>query len=143
MEKIVIWAPLMFGAMIGWLSVYFIRKYKKYNTNVLWKTAGMFLAGVGLDSLGFIISSEYGVCCILCYMLGCAIGFFAHWFFQFIISIISGNGRKSLQDYDLLSSCNLMEEERLKMMEDVKKEEDKDKDGDQATPSEDTLPKES
>lgn len=130
MDKIIIWAPLMFGAMIGWLSVYFIRKYKKYDTTVLWKTAGMFLAGVGLDSLGFIISSEYGVCCILYYMLGCAIGFFAHWLFQFIISIISGNGRKSLQDYDLLSSCNLTEEERLKMMGDMQKEEDDDEDKD-------------
>lgn len=143
MERIIIWAPLMFGAMIGWLSVYFIRKYKKYDTTVLWKTAGMFLTGVGLDSLGFVISSEYGVSCILCYMLGCAIGFFAHWLFQFIISIISGNGRKSLQDYDLLSSCNLTEEERLKMIEDMQKQEDEDKDRDQATSSEDTFPKES
>ena len=76
-------------------------------------------------------------------MLGCAIGFFAHWLFQFIISIISGNGRKSLQDYDILSSCNLTEEERLKIIEDMKKEEDENKDKDQATPSEDTFPKES
>lgn len=137
MEKIIIWAPLMFGAMIGWLSVYFIRKYKKYDTTVLWKTAGMFLAGVGLDSLGFVISSEYGVSCILCYMLGCAIGFFAHWFFQFVISIISSKGRKSLQDYDLLSSCNLTDEERLKMMEEMAKANDKE----QSTSSENAIPK--
>lgn len=137
MDKIIIWAPLMFGAMIGWLSVYFIRKYKKYDTTVLWKTAGMFLAGVGLDSLGFLISSEYGVSCILCYMLGCAIGFFAHWFFQFVISIISRKGRKSLQDYDLLSSCNLTDEERLKMMEEMAKANDKE----QSTSSENAIPK--
>lgn len=119
MDNIVIWAPLAFGAMIGWLSVYFIRKYKKYDSEILWKTAGVFLAGVGLDSLGFIISSESGVICILYYMLGCSIGFFAHWIYQFIISIISREGRKSLMDYSLLSSCNLSEEEELKLMDEI------------------------
>lgn len=119
MDKIIIWAPLTFGAMIGWLSVYFIRKYKKYDSKILWKTAGVFLAGVGLDSLGFIISSESGVICILYYMLGCSIGFFAHWIYQFIISIISREGRKSLMDYSLLSSCNLSEEEELKLMDEI------------------------
>ena len=122
MDNIIIWAPLVFGAMIGWLSVYFIRKYKEYDAKILWKTAGVFLAGVGLDSLGFIISSESGVICILYYMIGCSIGFFAHWLYQFIISFISRKGRISLKDYSLLSSCNLSEEEELKMMEKMAKE---------------------
>lgn len=122
MDNIIIWAPLVFGAMIGWLSVYFIRKYKEYDAKILWKTAGVFLAGVGLDSLGFIISSESGVICILYYMIGCSIGFFAHWLYQFIISFISRKGRISLKDYFLLSSCNLSEEEELKMMEKMAKE---------------------
>lgn len=122
MDKIIIWAPLAFGAMVGWLSVYFIRKYKKYDSKTLWKTAGVFLAGVGLDSLGFIISSESGVICILYYMLGCSIGFFAHWIYQFVISFISRKGRVSQKDYSLLSSCNLSEEEELNLMENMAKE---------------------
>lgn len=107
--------------MIGWLSVYFIRKYKNHDTAVLWKTAGVFLGGVGLDSIGFVLGTEYGVYCILYYLLGCSIGFFAHWLYQFIISIVSGEGRKSLIDYSLLSSCNLTEEEELKLMEEMTK----------------------
>lgn len=120
MEKIEIWAPLMFGAMIGWLSVYFIRKYKKHDSSALLKTAGMFLTGVGLDSLGFIISLKSGVYCILYYMFGCSIGFFVHWIYQFIISLITRKDL-SLKNYLLLSSCNLSEEEELRLMEEMGK----------------------
>ena len=119
MDNIVIWAPLAFGAMIGWLSVYFIRKYKKYDSKILWKTAGVFLGGVGLDSIGFILGSKYGVYCIMYYLLGCSIGFFVHWIYQFVISFISRKGRVSQKDYSLLSSCNLSEEEELKLMDEI------------------------
>lgn len=119
MDKIIIWAPLAFGAMIGWLSVYFIRKYKKYDSKILWKTAGVFLGGVGLDSIGFILGSKYGVYCIMYYLLGCSIGFFVHWIYQFVISFISRKGRVSQKDYSLLSSCNLSEEEELKLMDEI------------------------
>lgn len=106
--------------MIGWLSVYFIRKYKNHNAKTLWKTAGVFLMGVGLDSLGFIISTEKGVYCILYYMLGCSIGFFTHWFYQFIISLITRKNI-SLKEYLLLSSCNFTEEEELMLIEKMAK----------------------
>lgn len=122
MDNIIIWAPLAFGAMIGWLAVYFIRKYKKYDGKILWKTAGVFLGGVGLDSIGFILGSKYGVYCIMYYLLGCSIGFFVHWIYQFTISIVSREGRKSLMDYSLLSSCNLSEEEELRLMGKMAKE---------------------
>ena len=56
------------------------------------------------------------------YLLGCSIGFFVHWLYQFIISFISRKGRISLKDYSLLSSCNLSEEEELKLMENMAKE---------------------
>lgn len=119
MDNIIIWAPLAFGAMIGWLAVYFIRKYKKYDSKILWKTAGVFLGGVGLDSIGFILGSKYGVYCIMYYLLGCSVGFFVHWIYQFVISFISRKGRVSQKDYSLLSSCNLSEEEELKLMEEI------------------------
>ena len=122
MDRIIIWAPLAFGAMIGWIAVYFIRKYKKFDGKILWKTSGVFLGGVGLDSIGFILGSKYGVYCIMYYLLGCSIGFFAHWIYQFIISIISREGRKSLMDYSLLSSCNISEEEELRLMGNMAKE---------------------
>lgn len=122
MDRIIIWAPLAFGAMIGWIAVYFIRKYKKFDGKILWKTSGVFLGGVGLDSIGFILGSKYGVYCIMYYLLGCSIGFFAHWIYQFIISIISREGRKSLMDYSLLSSCNISEEEELRLMGKMAKE---------------------
>lgn len=122
METVLIWSPVLFGVMIGWLSVYFIRKYKTHDANILWKTAGVFLIGVGIDSLSFILGSEIGAMCILYYMLGCAVGFFVHWIYQFFVSFISRKNGLSIKDYLLLSSCNLSEEEEIKLMEKMSKE---------------------
>lgn len=119
MEKILTWSPILFGVMIGWLSVYFIRKYKTHDANILWKTAGVFLTGAGIDSLSFILGAKIGTLCILYYMLGCAVGFFVHWIYQFVISIISRKSGVSIKDYLLLSSCNLSEEEEIKLMEEM------------------------
>ena len=122
MKKILILSPILFGVMIGWLSVYFIRKYKAHDANILWKTAGVFLIGVGIDSLSFILGSETGALCILYYMLGCAVGFFLHWIYQFFVSFITRKSGLSIADYFLLSSCNLSEEEEIKLMEEMAKE---------------------
>lgn len=124
METVLIWSPVLFGVMIGWLSVYFIRKYKTHDANILWKTAGVFLIGVGIDSLSFILGSEIGAMCILYYMLGCAVGFFVHWIYQFFVSFISRKNGLSIKDYLLLSSCNLSEEEEIKLMEEMEKSND-------------------
>ncbi len=135
MEKILILSPILFGVMIGWLSVYFIRKYKAHDANILWKTAGVFLIGVGIDSLSFILGSETGALCILYYMLGCAVGFFLHWIYQFFVSFITRKSGLSIADYLLLSSCNLSEEEEIKLMEEMAKENGKSK-----SSSKDSLP---
>ena len=135
MEKILILSPILFGMMIGWLSVYFIRKYKAHDANILWKTAGVFLIGVGIDSLSFILGSETGALCILYYMLGCAVGFFLHWIYQFFVSFITRKSGLSIADYLLLSSCNLSEEEEIKLMEEMAKENGKSK-----SSSKDSLP---
>lgn len=136
METVLIWSPVLFGVMIGWLSVYFIRKYKTHDANILWKTAGVFLIGVGIDSLSFILGSEIGALCILYYMLGCAVGFFMHWIYQFFVSIISRKSGLAIEDYLLLSSCNLSEEEEMKLMEEMAKE-----NGQSISSSKDSLPK--
>ena len=94
MDNIIIWAPLAFGAMIGWLSVYFIRKYKTFNENNLLKTAGMYLTGAGINSLPFIKDVIIGASCILYYMLGCSIGFFVHLIYQVAISFYVTKGHK-------------------------------------------------
>lgn len=117
MDKIIIWAPLAFGAMIGWLSVYFIRKYKTYNENNLLKTAGMYLTGAGINSLPFIKDEIIGASCILYYMLGCSIGFFIHLTYQVAISFYVTKGHKSLREYALLSSCNLPADESFAEIE--------------------------
>lgn len=135
MEKILILSPILSGVMIGWLSVYFIRKYKAHDANILWKTAGVFLIGVGIDSLSFILGSETGALCILYYMLGCAVGFFLHWIYQFFFSFITRKSGLSIADYLLLSSCNLSEEEEIKLMEEMAKENGKSK-----SSSKDSLP---
>lgn len=44
-------ALFLFGSVIGWLVVYFVRKYKEYTPKVLRDTALLFLGGVCLESL--------------------------------------------------------------------------------------------
>lgn len=41
----------LFGSVIGWLVVYFVRKYKEYTPKVLRDTALLFLGEVCLESL--------------------------------------------------------------------------------------------
>lgn len=112
MENIFIWAPLVFGLAVGWLIVYFIRQYKEFNEKNLKITTGVFIAGTGFCSLSFFAGGHEGIVCILWYLLGTGIGFFAHWIFQIIVSFCF---RKRLfnhrEQYHMLTSCKLSKEE--------------------------------
>ena len=46
MLHLVFIAMFLFGSVIGWLVVYFVRKYKEYNPKVLKDTALLFLGRV-------------------------------------------------------------------------------------------------
>lgn len=113
MNNIFILAPICFGALVGWLSVYFIRKYKKFNVKTLCGTAGMFISGAGFCSLPFLYKSELGAVSIMYYLLGTSIGFFVHWIYQLIISLWLNRKIVSKKiKYFLLSDCNLPDDKK-------------------------------
>ena len=110
---IYIWAPLMFGAMIGWIVTYYMRKYRDFSPWSLVKTAGVFIGGVGFASLSFFTGNEIGVISIMCYFLGSAVGFFLHWIYQLVVSICFKSKFSSAWDqYLLVSSCSLSAEDQ-------------------------------
>ena len=108
MDSIYIWAPIIFGATIGWLIVYFTRKLSDFTADSLYKVASVSIGGTGFCSLTFIESNEIGSKVIMYYLLGIGVGFFLHWFYQIIILF---SLRKRFFDhrqlYDLLSGCNM------------------------------------
>ena len=51
MLQIIFISVFLFGAVIGWLVVYFVRKYKDYNSKVLRDTIMLFLGGGCMEIL--------------------------------------------------------------------------------------------
>ncbi len=112
MDNIFIWAPIIFGAAIGWLIVYFTRKFSDFTADSLMKVAGVSIGGTGFCSLTFIESTEIGSKVIMFYLLGIGIGFFVHWIYQIIISLSLKDKFYNHRDlYDLFSGCSIKSEE--------------------------------
>lgn len=118
MSGIYIWAPLMFGAMIGWIVTYYMRKYRDFSPRSLARTAGVFIGGVGFTSLSFFTGKDVGVISIMYYFLGSAVGFFLHWIYQLVVSFCFKAKFSSAWDqYALVSSCSLSLEEQESIRE--------------------------
>lgn len=110
---IYIWAPLMFGAMIGWIVTYYMRKYRDFSYRSLLKTVGVFTGGAGFTSLSFLTGNEIGVTSIMYYFLGSSVGFFLHWIYQLVVSFcFKAKFANSWDQYALVSSCSLSLEEQ-------------------------------
>lgn len=71
-------AMFLFGSVIGWLVVYFVRKYKEYNPKVLKDTALLFLGGVCLDSLFAFMDKTIWITAVMSYIIGFASAFFIY-----------------------------------------------------------------
>lgn len=108
MNDIFIWSPVLFGAVIGWLIVYFTRRLSDFTANSLLKVAVVSVGGTGFCSLTFFESTQTGSIVIMYYLLGIGIGFFTHWIYQICISVCL---RKKFYNhrelYDALSGCNV------------------------------------
>ena len=108
MDKLFIWSPMLFGAVIGWIVVYFMRHLKEHSHEALKTIASIFISGVGLTSLTFIVDLDMGVEIILFYLLGIVIGFFLHWLYQLVVSFFfKAKFSDALDQYLLFSSCSL------------------------------------
>lgn len=111
MQTLAIIASVLFGIAIGWLIVYFVRKYNEYTAANLAKTASVFLSGAACCSVTRFASVKLWLVSFMSYLIGVSLGFFIHWLYQWYIAkkaapkFISPRSR-----YSLLAGCNLSEE---------------------------------
>lgn len=106
-------ALFLLGAVIGWLVVYFVRKYKEHSPKALRDTIVLFLGGGCMDLLLSLIDKQTALYAFAAYLMGFGTAFFLHWIYQFIVAKITApNFLSPRSKYDLFSGCNLSEEEK-------------------------------
>ena len=111
--QIIFFSVFLFGAVIGWLVVYFVRKYKKYNPKVLRDTIVLFLGGGCMDLLLSLIDKQTALYAFAAYLIGIATTFILHWIYQFIVAKITApKFMDPRSKYELFSGCNLSDEEK-------------------------------
>lgn len=111
--QIIFFSVFLFGAVIGWLVVYFVRKYKKYNPKVLRDTIVLFLGGGCMDLLLFLIDKQTALYAFAAYLIGIATTFFLHWIYQFIVAKITApKFMDPRSKYELFSGCSLSDTEK-------------------------------
>lgn len=120
MLHLVFIAFFLLGSVVGWLVVYFVRKYKDYTPRVLRDTALLFFGGACLESLLAIMDKKLWLVALMAYIIGAAVAFFIHWIYQLIIAKITApKFLDSRSKYALFSGCSLPEENRNKMTQNV------------------------
>lgn len=113
MLYLVFTALFLFGSVIGWLIVYFIRKYKEYNPKVLRDTVILFLGGACLDCLLVFFNRELCIVAIPAYIIGLAAGFFIHWIYQFfVVKLTAPKFLDPISKYELFSGCNISKDSK-------------------------------
>lgn len=113
MLRLVFVSLFLLGAVIGWLVVYFVRKYKDHNPKGLRDTIMLFLGGGCLDLLLSLIDKQVAIYAFIAYIIGFATAFFLHWIYQFIVAKITApKFMDPRSKYELFSGCNLSDKEK-------------------------------
>lgn len=113
MLRLVFVSLFLLGAVIGWLVVYFVRKYKDHNPKGLRDTIMLFLGGGCLDLLLSLIDRQVAIDAFTAYIIGFATAFFLHWIYQFIVAKITApKFMDPRSKYELFSGCNLSDTEK-------------------------------
>lgn len=116
MLQIIFISVFLFGAVIGWLVVYFVRKYKDYNSKVLRDTIMLFLGGGCMEILLSLIDKQTALCAFAAYLIGISTAFFLHWIYQFIVAKITApKFMDPRSKYELFFGCNLSDKEKDEM----------------------------
>ena len=103
----------LFGATVGWLIVYFVRKYKEHNPKGLRETIVLFLGGGCMELLLSLIDNQVALYALIAYIIGFATAFFLHWIYQFIVAKITApKFLDPRSKYELFSGCNLSDTEK-------------------------------
>ena len=113
MLQIVFISVFLFGAVIGWLVVYFVRKYKDYSPKALRDSLLLFLGGGCMELLLTLIDKHAALYAFAAYLIGLAIAFFLHWIFQLIVAKITApKFMDPRSKYELFSGCSLSDTEK-------------------------------
>ena len=113
MLRLVFVSLFLLGAVIGWLVVYFVRKYKDHNPKGLRDTIMLFLGGGCLDLLLSLIDKQVAIDAFTAYIIGFATAFFLHWIYQLIVAKITApKFMDPRSKYELFSGCNLSDTEK-------------------------------
>lgn len=103
----------LFGATVGWLIVYFVRKYKEHNPKGLRETIVLFLGGGCMELLLSLIDKQVALYAFAAYLIGIATAFFLHWIYQFIVAKITApKFLDPRSKYELFSGCSLSDTEK-------------------------------
>lgn len=113
MLRLVFVSLFLLGAVIGWLVVYFVRKYKDHNPKGLRETIVLFLGGGCMDLLLSLIDKQIAIYAFSAYIVGFAVAFFSHWIYQFIVAKITApKFMDPRSKYELFSGCSLSDTEK-------------------------------
>ena len=113
MLRLVFVSLFLLGAVIGWLVVYFVRKYKDHNPKGLRETIVLFLGGGCLDLLLSLIDKQVAIYAFTAYIIGFATAFFLHWIYQLIVAKITApKFMDPRSKYELFSGCSLSDTEK-------------------------------
>ena len=113
MLRLVFVSVFLLGAVIGWLVVYFVRKYKKYNPKVLRDSMVLLLGGGCMDFLLSLIDKQVAIYAFAAYLIGLFTAFFLHWIYQFIVAKITApKFMDPRSKYELFSGCSLSDTEK-------------------------------
>lgn len=98
-------APLLIGAVVGWILFYFIRRYPKFTPSMLVATLAAIFGGDGISSLATIGERFGNRDFHLWYLVGVAAGFFLYALYVLLIAIFADKGKiKNKDPFDLLPS---------------------------------------
>lgn len=113
MLRLVFVSVFLLGAVIGWLMVYFVRKYKEYNPKVLRDSMVLLLGGGCMDFLLSLIDKQAALYAFAAYLIGLATAFFLHWIYQLIVAKITApKFMDPRSKYELFSGCSLSDTEK-------------------------------
>ena len=113
MLRLVFVSVFLLGAVIGWLVVYFVRKYKEYNPKVLRDSMVLLLGGGCMDFLLSLIDKQAALYAFAVYLIGLFTAFFLHWIYQFIVAKITApKFMDPRSKYELFSGCSLSDTEK-------------------------------
>lgn len=113
MLRLVFVSVFLLGAVIGWLVVYFVRKYKDHHPKGLRETIVLFLGGGCLDLLLSLIDKQVAIDAFTAYIIGFATAFFLHWIYQLIVAKITApKFMDPRSKYELFSGCSLSDTEK-------------------------------